>query len=109
MAMAMADEVAPREAMRQIMAQGRSQGVRARGGRKAPADSLHVTLAFLCLLPEPAEVARGGAEARPAWSAQSLQMILSSWLATGSNTGAPHLLCALPGEPPVPVAAQFYS
>ncbi|HEX3844277.1 MAG TPA: RNA 2',3'-cyclic phosphodiesterase [Steroidobacteraceae bacterium] len=109
----------PDEAMREAMAEAIRGAARAWrgsdpvcGGRPVPARNLHVTLAFLGSVPERrrsklAEVARGAAETA------------SSALATASSPGNPlelvfdHLehwraaraLCALPAEPPAPVAA----
>ncbi len=77
------------------------KAARASGGRPVPAANLHVTLAFLGLVPERrlgklAEIARGAA------AGGRLELTfdhLEYWRAA-------QLLCALPAAAPAPIAAQ---
>jgi RNA 2',3'-cyclic 3'-phosphodiesterase len=98
--------------MRRAMGHATHKAARASGGRPIPAGNLHVTLAFLGSvperrLPELAEVGRGAAilhagdAVSPSKDGPPLELVfdrLDCWRAA-------QLLCALPAEPPSPVAA----
>lgn len=94
----------PDESMRRFMAQATREAAWASGGRRVPADNLHVTLAFLGSVPEPrlvelAEVARATARSPVLAGGDGkdrLEVVfdhLEYWRAA-------RLLCALPAEPP---------
>jgi 2'-5' RNA ligase len=101
--------------MRQVMAQAIRKAARASGGRPVPAESLHVTLAFLGSVPERrlselAEIARkaagsaGGEALSPASAcADGPGGVLQLTFDHLEHWHAAHLLCALPAEPPAPV------
>jgi len=101
----------PDEAMRRAMAEATRNAARASGGRPVPAVNLHVTLAFLGSVPERqmsqlGAIARRaatlcGAAAPPPADGTRIELAfehLEYWRAA-------HLLCAVPAEPPAPVAA----
>jgi 2'-5' RNA ligase len=95
----------PDEPMRQAMVHATRDAVRTSGGRPVPADNLHVTLAFLGLVPdrrrgELAEIARavGSSAGLPGTRLELAFDHLEHWRAA-------QLLCALPAEPPAPLAA----
>ena len=91
----------PDAVMREAMVRATRGAARASDGRPVPVANLHVTLAFLGSVSERrlgdlAEIATGAASG--AGSIEVLFDHLEYWRAA-------HLLCALPAEPPVPIAA----
>lgn len=102
----------PDQAMREAMAQATRKAARASGGRPVPADNLHVTLAFLGSVPERrlpglVEIAREAADALRSVSAGagSSGVALELTFEHIEHWRAAQLLCALPAEPPAPIAA----
>ncbi|MHB8811888.1 MAG: 2'-5' RNA ligase family protein [Steroidobacteraceae bacterium] len=109
----------PDEQMRQTLADAARKAARAGGGRPVAMGNLHVTLAFLGSVPERrlgelAEVARAAAPG-PAFAGVGAQSpVGESAFPAGSLEltfdhleywRAAELLCALPAEPPAPIAA----
>lgn len=110
--------------MRQAMAHATRKAARASGGRPVPAANLHVTLAFLGSVPqrrlgELADIARAAALGPDPASVRASGSPRSSACKGAGSPGSDlelafdhlehwrvaQLLCALPTEPPAPVAA----
>jgi 2'-5' RNA ligase len=109
----------PDESMRQAMVRATREAARACGGRPVPAANLHVTLVFLGSVPERrlprlAAIAREAAGLAGGTCAHEPSSRAAASCAAGAFElafdrleywRAAHLLCALPAEPPRPLAA----